>query len=128
MLLLFGGVLSWVRFEFEVESKLIIALSGETLELVEVSQNNGLSLVFKLKLGTHELNWTQTETYKIVKFLFPFLSSFAGPSEDHNGDPTGYFIYTEVSGRTRGDKTRLITTPRFQGLFGPSLLPADISQ
>ena len=56
MLLLFGGVLSWVRFEFEVESKLIIALSGETLELVEVSQNNGLSLVFKLKLGTHELN------------------------------------------------------------------------
>lgn len=56
MLLLFGGVLSWVRFEFELGSKLIIALAGETLELTEVSQNNGLSLVLNLNLGPMNSN------------------------------------------------------------------------
>ena len=40
---------------------------------------------------------------------------FLGPSKDHNGDVSGFYLYIEVSQRQGGEKARMVVTPRFQG-------------
>ena len=45
-----------------------------------------------------------------------------GPSTDHLGSPYSYYLYMEVSGRQRGEKARILTTPRFQGKYGETPL------
>ncbi|XP_067052699.1 deleted in malignant brain tumors 1 protein-like isoform X2 [Acropora muricata] len=68
---------------------------------------NDTQLCGWLQVSNDQMDWSRN------KGSTP--SGYTGPSSDHNGNPSAYYLYMEVSGRQGGEKAAMLVTPRFNG-------------
>ncbi|XP_068722638.1 deleted in malignant brain tumors 1 protein-like [Montipora capricornis] len=68
---------------------------------------NDIGLCGWIQATNDQMDWTRN------KGGTPSL--YTGPSADHNGNSSAYYLYMEVSNRHGSEKARILVTPRFQG-------------